>query len=292
MRKLIYSAAIFALILSLGSCVESSSKYKMMSAKVDSLTTVTGSLNTEMETVLSEINEVSQGLQSIREAEQILSVATQKESQSKSTATQQIVQIKADIQSLVNTIEDYKAKLAKLESKSSIRSSQLNKMIAGLKEELKVSQQEITQYKELLAQKEKELQQKGIVIAQLTDTITNLNNLTSTQKEQLQKQDQALHQINYLMGTTKELKERGVISRRGLFAPPVITTQAIQAGFNSADMREFTKMEIKAKKAKVLSVHDSDSYTLSTPVNDIITLEITNPEEFWKNTKYLVVQTN
>lgn len=292
MKKITYSVVVFILALSLGSCVENSAKYKSLVAKVDSLTTTSNTLNNELEVALSEINEVTQGLQNIREAEQILSVATQKESQNKNTATQQIVQIKSDIQSLVNTIEDYKSKLSKLESKSAVQSAQMKKLIAGLKAELKASQQEVNQFKEVLAVKEKELQQKGIVIAQLTDTISNLNNLSATQKEQLQKQDKALHQINYLTGTSKELKERGVISRRGLFAPPVITSQAIQAGFHTADMRELTKMEINAKKAKVLSVHANDSYTLSAPINNVITLEIINPNEFWKNTKYLVIQTN
>ncbi|MGL5683501.1 MAG: hypothetical protein ACRDDZ_10705 [Marinifilaceae bacterium] len=292
MKKIIFTLVVCAGTILLNGCVEKSAKYQTMANRVDSLNAVAGAMNQEFDNILGEVNEVTQGLQRVREAHQILAVATQHEGPNKSRATNQIIQIKSDIQALSNTIEDYNKKLNTLETKNAKQSAQLRKMIAGLKEELEASKNQMEQLNNVLAQREEELRQKGTIIAQLTDNIENLNTLSADQKAQLETQDKALNQVNYLIGSTKELKNSGVITRRGLFAPPVVTAQAVQAGFTSADMREFPALSIDAKKVKILSVHTPESYKLSEDSNSLYSLEIINPQEFWKNTRYLVIQTN
>ena len=57
-------------------------------------------------------------------------------------------------------------------------------------------------------------------------------------------------------------------------------------------MRELTSLPLNSKKAKLLSTHPSDSYTLEAGDDGMQTLKINNPSAFWKQTKYLVVMIN
>ena len=46
---------------------------------------------------------------------------------------------------------------------------------------------------------------------------------------------------------------------------------------------------VNSKKAKVLSAHPADSYTLETGEDGNLVLKINDEGAFWKQTKYLVV---
>ena len=94
---------------------------------------------------------------------------------------------------------------------------------------------------------------------------------------------------NILIGNRKELKEAEVISRQGIFCPPIVSSQAQKANFTDLDIREMKVIPLNSKKAKLLSVHPADSYTLETGEDGNMTLKINDENNFWKQTKYLVV---
>ena len=65
-------------------------KYKALQAKVDSLQAVSNGQSDEMDKLLADLNDISAGMQSIREAEHILAIESQsdtKNSKSKSQIT-------------------------------------------------------------------------------------------------------------------------------------------------------------------------------------------------------------
>lgn len=105
----------------------------------------------------------------------------------------------------------------------------------------------------------------------------------------LNEQDITLHQAHYLIGSRKELKDAEVISRQGIFCPPIVSSQAQKANFADLDIREIKTLPLKSKKAKILSVHPKDTYTLETDEDGNLTLKISDEHNFWKQTKYLVV---
>ena len=61
--------------------------------------------------------------------------------------------------------------------------------------------------------------------------------------------------------------------------------------FNIIDIREQNIFPIEAKKAKLISLHPSDSYIMrkSDDGKKVISFEITRVEEFWKNSKFMVL---
>ena len=57
------------------------------------------------------------------------------------------------------------------------------------------------------------------------------------------------------------------------------------------DYREINTINTNAPKAKVLSVHPKGTYSMEK-VGDEVLLTISDPDEFWEQTKYLVIQIN
>lgn len=290
MKKFVFLAVGAFALFFLGGCVESSQKYKSLHASYDSLSTAYAAQNTEMESLFAGLNDISSGMQSIREAENLLSIdAVTENGANRSKNQKQISLLKNDIQAISGAIASYKDQIAKLENKNVKQSAEFKKLIAGLNEELELRSQKIAEFTKQLEEKETQLGIKNKQIVELNENVSGLNKETASQKETISRQDQSIHTVNYLLGSRKELKEADVISRQGLFSPPIVSSQAQKANFISVDMREVKSIPLNVKKAKVLSVHPADSYTLDAGEDGMLVLNINDADSFWKQTKYLVV---
>ena len=89
MKKIVI-LGIGASMFFLGSCVESSQKYKSLQARLDSLSTVHIMQNSEMESMLADLNDISAGMQSLRDAERLLTLETINENKANSKSKQQL----------------------------------------------------------------------------------------------------------------------------------------------------------------------------------------------------------
>ena len=248
MRTFIFLAVSLFFIAFLGSCVESSQKYKALQAKADSLQAVSNGQSEEMDKLLADLNDISAGMQSIREAEHILAIESQSDTK-KSKSKSQITALKNDIQALSDAIDGYKEKISKLEKNNKRQSAEFKKLITGLNEELALRDQKINEINQILTAKEKELGIKTQQIAELNQNVSNLQEESTSQKETISSQDKSLNTIHYLLGSRKSLKEANVISRQGIFCPPIVSSQAQNAKFVDADMRELTSIPLNTKKA-------------------------------------------
>lgn len=288
MKKLII-LGLGASVFFLGGCVESSQKYKTLQARLDSLTVVHTAQNTEMEEVLTDLNEISAGMQSLRDAEHLLTLEAAKEGKAGSKSKQQLARLKNDVQAITEAIAGYKSQIAKLESRNRNQSAEFKKLIAGLNQELELRSQKIEEITAQLAEKNKQLAVKTQEVENLTQNVEALDKANKSQQMTINEQDMAIHQAHYLVGSRKELKEAEVILRQGLFCPPIVSSQAQKANFSDLDIREMKSLPLNAKKAKLLSAHPADSYTLETSEDGNLILKISDENSFWKQTKYLVV---
>ena len=82
MKTFIFLAISLFSITFLGSCVDNSQKYKALQAKIDSLQTISNGQSDEMDKLLADLNDISAGMQSIREAEHILAIESQSDTKS------------------------------------------------------------------------------------------------------------------------------------------------------------------------------------------------------------------
>lgn len=275
-------------VLFLSGCVEKSEKYKALQASLDSLNTAYSEQGVEMENVFAGLNDISAGMQSLREAENLLTVQAAQENKA-GKSKQQLAQLRSDIGALSAAIATYKEQIGKLEGANKRQSAEFKKLIAGLNAELELRNQKITEITQQLADKDLLIANKTQEITNLNQNVETLNQKTAAQKETIGKQDQTIHLANYLIGSRKELKDADVISRQGLFCPPIVSSQAQKANFVSIDMREQKSIPLNSKKAKLLSTHDANSYSLEEGEGGMLTLKIKDEGAFWKQTRYLVV---
>ena len=288
MKKIVI-LGIGASMFFLGSCVESSQKYKSLQVRLDSLSTVHIMQNSEMESMLADLNDISAGMQSLRDAERLLTLETINENKDNSKSKQQLNQLKKAVQAITEAIASYKEQISKLEGKNKSQSAEFKRLIAGLNAELDQRTQKLNEITKQLAEKNQQLAVKTEEVANLTENVEALDKANKSQQMTINEQDMAIHQGHYLIGNRKELKEAEVISRQGIFCPPIVSSQAQKADFTDLDIREMKVIPLNSKKAKLLSVHPADSYTLETGEDGNMTLKINDENNFWKQTKYLVV---
>ncbi len=273
----------------MSSCVESSQKYKDLLARADSLNAVSVMQTQELEGMFADINDITAGMQSLRDAENLLTLEAEKENKAGSKSKQQLNQLKNDVRAITEAIAGYKSQIATLESKNKSQSAEFKRLIANLNAELDARSAKIVEITNQLAATNKELAFKVEEVKTLTQNVDSLDKETKGQKMMIAEQDQTIHMANYLIGNRKELKEAEVISRQGIFCPPIVSSQAQKADFINIDIRETTAIPVNSKKAKLLSVHPADSYTLEAGEDGNLVLKITDVTTFWKQTKYLVV---
>ena len=279
----VLSVALVALLLS--SCVESSKKYQALLAEKEALAVENQNLENEFNTTVGIINEVENNLQAIRDAEGMLTV--KQEGSERDQLVSELLQIK-------ERMADNRARLDSLSEV--LENSGRNN--GNLRAQIKKLQAQIAEKEEMIAGLQATLAEKDGKIADLNTKVEGLNNeLDNANNEIKNLNDQALAQtdemntVYYIGAKAKELKEKGIIlSAKKIFKGDVPTKE-----FTKADMRELNTIVFQTKKAVVLTTHPVDSYTLTKDKdadgNKIVTLEITNPAQFWKVTRYLVVLT-
>jgi hypothetical protein len=123
--------------------------------------------------------------------------------------------------------------------------------------------------------------------------MTNLNvNYEEATQESAVKTEK-LNTAFYAFGTSKELIKNGVLTKEGGF----IGIGKIQKMKDDFNKNYFTKVDVSttntlvlgAKKAKLITTHPSGSYKIEGADGKAEKLVITNSEEFWGTSKYLVI---
>ncbi|GHV66869.1 hypothetical protein FACS1894199_11170 [Bacteroidia bacterium] len=288
-----YLLAVLTIAL-LGSCVESSKKYKDLKLQNATLAATNKDKNEELNNLLAELDELAAGVHAIREAENLL-VAETKEAiaATGSKSKQQMSQLMSDVNALTGAIKTYRTQLARVSGDPRYpQSDQLNKLVAELQRELDRANKRIQELTKALEGMQEELALKTEELGQLTATVEELNTLTKEQAESIAEKDKVIYSGYYIIGTKKELKAANVIAKGGWFADPIVSPQAQKAsGFQMLeDIRVNKSIPLDCKSAKVLSAHPKDSYALDKdPANNLLTLNIRDETAFWKQTKYVII---
>ncbi len=282
--KLILVAVIFSASSLFTTSCKNDEKEKNPLA--DSLSSVNGELNgqlSEKEVALQEFvtsfNEIQDNLNAIKEKEKIVS-----KNASSGDVKSKEEQIKEDIQSIYDLLAKNKNRIGSLTKKlkdSNSKIAGLDQMIANLQSQIDAKDGEIADLKSQLEAKNIEL--------------SNIQmNLETVEAESSSKTGQ-LNTAYYAMGTSKELKEKNVITKEGGFIGLGKSTK-VKDDFNKeyftkVDISTTNSINIGAKKIKILTSHPSNSYKIvgEKPVERI---DILNSADFWSTSKYLVIITD
>ncbi len=294
MKKLLLLMLIPAMLMTV-SCNKMKEENARLKAKNDSLLALGYQKDTTVMEFVRAFNEIQSNLDSIKMKENIISQNTSGGTEVQSSAREQIT---GDINAIYQLLEKNRAQVASLRKQlkgSNAKVAELETMITNLEKSIAEKDAEIAELKDQLGK-------LNIKVADLGNQVTNLNanvdNLSAENKAKQQAIDEktaALNTAYYVVGTTKDLKDKKVIDKSGGFIgigrTKTVTTDFDKTNFTKADITTLTELPINKKKAVLLSNHPTGSYKLvSTADKKLVEkLVILNYTDFWSRSKYLVV---
>lgn len=168
-----------------------------------------------------------------------------------------------------------------------------------LRSKLQKADVKIGELEKMLERMIKDVQQKENTIAELREELTKydiaMDELTATlnQKDEIiAEKDDEINTAFYVIGTSKELKEQGIITKEGGFIG-IGKIKKLREDFNKDYFTQIDIMKTKDivlgnKKVEILTTHPKNSYKLKGE-KIIEKIEFLNPKEFWGVSKYLVM---
>jgi predicted nucleic acid-binding Zn-ribbon protein len=231
-------------------------------------------------------NEIQDNIKAIKEKEKIVNVNVS-DGENDASAKEQLAK---DLQWINQLLEENKQKInylaSKLKSsdsklnKANKQIAELNKFIENLTAQIQEKDKQIAELQQRLLQSDEELR---FLFEQYNERVAELD---STVKE--------LNKAFYCIGTYKELKDNGVITKEGGFIGlgkiAKLKDDFNKDYFTEVNIEEENVIPLMVKEIKIITTHPKDSYELETDGNTVKALKINNPKRFWSVSKYLVIQ--
>jgi uncharacterized coiled-coil protein SlyX len=228
-----------------------------------------------------------ENLSAIKQKENILSM--------KSTGTEfskdKKNQILEDIKAINTLIDENKKKIANL-------SAQLKKSgttITGMQTRIAELETSMTQYESQVTELKTTLASKDVEITQLNTNVVALRDTVTVKDQKISSQISKMNEAFLASGTFKDLRDKGLLSKEGGFLGLGRKENLIQdfpdGIFEKIDVTQTKTIPVNSKNVKLITEHPSGSYELVREgENNIAYIEIKNPNEFWRISKYAVVE--
>lgn len=195
-----------------------------------------------------------------------------------------------NIQLAGKMLSDNRKRISKLKSqlgKYKLQNTELSKR-------LEEADTRIADYEQQLAGLRQELADKNTQLADLSTKAEKLQFESIMQKEFADKYENELNTAYYTKGSSRELKKSGVIVKEGgvlgLGATEELNDQYPERMFAKIDIRKTTSIPVNAKKARLVTTHPDGTYEMKEVNGQIASLEIKNPDEFWKISRHMVLE--
>lgn len=244
----------------------------------------------ERDQLLSLVKEVSAGLNEIKQLENIMTIAANQPSENPGQKTQ----ILADIASLKEKIQQRKEQLNELENKlqkSTINNKELQETIEALRMQIDSQMEEIESLKQQLTAANEHIGALNNAVDSLNTTVSTVTGERNAAQEASVKLENELNTCFYVIATKSELKKHNIIESGFLRKTKLMKGDFDKGFFVISDKRTLSSLPLNATKVKVLSNHLEKSYEILDE-NGQKTIKITNPDEFWSLSNYLVIQKN
>jgi hypothetical protein len=257
-----------------------------MEIQKNSLTNKLTSRDSSIGEWVTTFGEIEKNIALIKEKEHIISTNSSGE-----LSKDKKDQILEDIKYINTLLDQNKKKIASLNNqltKSGGTIKGLQNTIAGLEASVKQSEIDIIDLKTALLSKKFEIQQLDFEKADLQDTVAQKNEKINTQTYELNK-------AFFAFGTFKELKAKGLLTKEGGFIG-LGKTKTLSASFPDSvfmqiDITALKSVQLNSKSAKLISEHPANSYKyILNKDKKIVSIDITDPVQFWKISKYAVVE--
>jgi hypothetical protein len=268
------------------SCNTKKKEIERLKLQNDSLAVVAGQKDESIINYIRDFNDIQGNLDSIKQAEKIISLnTTSANGELNQNAKDKIM---SDVQLIVNLMEKNKHQMASLSKKlkkSNLKVKELEAMLQSLNKQMQEKDIEIGQLKDKLAQLD-------IQVQNLTASVDTLSTENKIKTQIIEEKTTALNTAYYIVGTYKELSEKHIITKEGGFIglgkSKTVSKDFNRDAFTKIDITKLKNLPIGKKKAKMLTIHPTSSYKFEGK-DKVDNLVITNSEDFWSSSKYLVI---
>ncbi len=238
--------------------------------------------------LLSLVNEINQGMDQIKQLENILTVSNNIPGET----TTQREQIQSDIAAIQKALQDRREKLAELENKlanSNQNNNTLRKTITSLRAQIDSQTAEIASLRDNLGQAKERIGQLDAVVDSLNTTVSSVTDERNIAQEESVNLANELNTCYYAIGSKAELKARHIIETGFLRKTKLLKGDFDQTFFTTADKRTLSRIALHSKKAEIMTNQPEGSYVIDDDNGQKI-LVITNPDAFWSLSNYLVIK--
>ena len=289
--KLSFVSLFFVALIAASCDVERSDKYQTLLAERDSLYTEAVAAKGGFDDALNTINEIENALEAVRAQENIIMMDNQEGNTNK--AVSEINAIQQTLQENRNKINDLEKKLAE----QGATSKALTQTVNRLKKQLEEKDTYINTLKGELQQSRQQIEDLSTQVSDLNENINDLNNnidamnvQAAAQQATIENQDAMLNTVWICIATQDVLKEKGIISKSGLFQSSAISKQGLdKSQFMQGSKRDLNIIPLNTKKARVMTNHPESSYRINESEEGNLVLEIIDKDAFWSMSNYLVV---
>ena len=269
---------------------------KELEQKVAELEQLSDQKDKDIDSFISSLSNIQAHVDSIKELEGIVTTrainANENNVNAEDAIVEDMVLIYDNMKQTRNQIETLEKKL----EQSSIASDKLRKLLSDLKKDILAKDKEIALLKQ-------GLEESNIYIDQLMSSVDRLAMENERRIQVIQEKNQALQEKEdelqtgyWVVGTTKDLREKNVIDKEGAFlglgGVKVISEDMNLEDLTQVNILEKTEITVSAKKAELVTPHPKGTYEFVEEGKSISKLVISDPEAFWQNSKVLVVVTN
>jgi len=249
----------------------------------DSLRNIIDQKDNEINDLMGTFNEIQQGFDLINEAEGRVNMLKDNAENNSSREN-----IRENMTFIQETMEENRRKIEELENKlssSTINSSKLKETISNLTLQLNTKTAELEALRAQLAEKDVMIAELGTAVNTLKDENAQVKQQKDEVEQIAKNQDSQLNTAWYVFGTSKELKEQGILQKG-----EVLKGDYNKEYFTKIDIRKVNVISLESKSASLLTNHPAGSYTLLKDSKGEYTLRITDAQKFWSVSKYLVVK--
>jgi len=233
-------------------------------------------------------NEIESDIKKITTRENILNLQSMNPEISKNKKEE----ILKEIQVIRDMIDQNKKKLSYLNKQLKNPGIQ----IAGMQSQIDTLNARIAERDKYMAQLKSDLSQRNIEIGQLNDKVGSMETALADSTKKLGNQTAELNKAYVVSGTYKDLKAKGLLVKEGGVLG-LGKKESLQENFGDdhlftqVDITKTKTIPVNSKSAKLVTEHPANSYEMVKEGKDKIAyIEIKDPANFWKLSKYAVVE--
>jgi hypothetical protein len=232
------------------------------------------------------LNQIEENLALIKEKENIISQGTQNDLEGRADKMEQINE---DIRLIGELMEKNRQLITRLNRdirNSNVKVAEFEKMVARLNDQIQEKEIEIEGLRD-------ELGRMNLRVDYLSATVDTLQEVARERGRIIEEKISEMNTAYYIMGSRRELRDWGVITREGGFLG-IGRTNRLRSDFDHSnftmiDITLAREITIAGKEPLFITTHPEGTWEYKVE-DDVTYLVILDPVKFWSASRYLVIE--